>query len=227
MEKRLIDLNPITIYIVDDYLLTRIAYKKYFENDEEFKVCAHFKSAKECLLELEKNPVDIILSDLELGDINGIEFTKLVSENFYSTKVIIVTSYKSPEAILATLASGASGYVLKNNFNKELKNIIKMVMRGEFHLDLEMARLAFSILPNPNIKDLDNLYENKKLKDSLTQRELEVLKLLIEGKTNQEIADTIIISTNTAKAHVGSILTKLNVQDRVQAAVKAVKANLF
>ena len=218
----------ITLYIVDNYLLTRIAYKKYFQNDTDFKVCGDFKSARECLEELSKNPVDIVLCDIELfDDINGIELTRIIAEKFSSTKVIIVSASKTEEAILASLASGAVGYVLKNNFNKELKDVIKMVMKGEFHLDLEIAKLAFSFLPTPNIKDLENLYENKKLKNSLTQRELEVLKLLTDGKTNQEIASEIIISTNTAKAHVGSILTKLNVQDRVQAAVKAVRANLF
>ena len=82
-------------------------------------------------------------------------------------------------------------------------------------------------MPTPNIDDLENLYENKQLKNILTARELEVLKLLIDGKTNSQIAREIIVSTNTAKAHVGSILTKMHVTDRVQAAVKAVRANMF
>ncbi len=220
-------MNSITLYIVDNYLLSRIAYRKYFENDNEFKVLGDFKSSRECLEELKKFPVDIVLSDIELFDINGIELTKIIEEKFPSTKVIIVSATKTPEVVLASLASGAAGYVLKNNFNKELKNLVKMVMRGEFHLDFEIAKIAFSMLPAPDVKDLENLYENKKLKNTLTRRELEVLKLLTDGKTNQEIASEIIISTNTAKAHVGSILTKLNVADRVQAAVKAVRANLF
>lgn len=220
-------MNSITLYIVDNYLLTRIAYKKYFQNDKDFKIIGDFKSARECLEELKNTPVDIVLCDIELFDINGFELTKIIEKNFSSTKVIIVSACKTEEAILASFACGAVGYVLKNNFNKELKNVIKMVMKGEFHLDLEIAKMAFSNLPAPNIKDLENLYENKRLKNSLTQRELEVLKLLTDGKTNQEIANEIIVSTNTAKAHVGSILTKLNVDDRVQAAVKAVRANLF
>lgn len=220
-------MKSVTLYIVDDYLLTRIAYKKYFEGDDYFKVCGDFKSAKECLKKLSKYPVDIVICDIELLDINGIELAKTIKENYPLTKVIIVSTHKNEEAIIASLACGAVGYVLKNNFDNELKNVIKMVMKGEFYLNLEVAKTAFAFLPSPNIKDLENLYENKKLKNSLTQRELEVLKLLTDGKTNQEIAKEIIISTNTAKAHVGSILTKLNVEDRVQAAVKAVRANLF
>ena len=219
--------NAVTLYIVDDYLLTRIAHKRYFQNDKNFKVLGVFKTASECIEQLKREPSDIVLSDIELSDINGIEFTKIIKECFPKTKVIIVTSTKTEQSILASLACGAVGYVLKNNFNKELKNVINMVMKGEFKLDLEIAKMAFSTLPNPNVKDLENLYEDKKLKNSLTQRELEVLKLLTDGKTNSQIAKEIIVSTNTAKAHVGSILTKLSVKDRVQAAVKAVRANLF
>jgi len=220
-------MNSITLYIVDDYLLTRIAYKKYFENDNDFKVCGDFKNARECLFELKNNPVDFVICDIELNNPNGIEFTKIVQEKFPSTKVIIVTSSKTEETILASFACGAVGYVLKDSFNQNLKEIIKMVVNGKLQLDLELAKRAFSILPTPNIKDLDNLYVNKQLKNSLTQRELEVLKLLTDGKTNSQIAKEIIISTNTAKAHVGSIFNKLAVSDRVQAAVKAVRANLF
>ena len=220
-------MSATTLYIVDDYLLTRIAYKKYFQGDCNFKVCGDFKSARECLNELKKNFVDVIICDIYLFDMNGIEFARIVKENYPATKVIIVSAYKSEEIILASFICGAVGYVLKNNFNNELKDVIKMAMKGEFHLDLEIAKMAFSALPVPNVKDLENLYENKKLKNSLTTRELEVLKLLTDGKTNQEIAKEIIVSTNTAKAHVGSILTKLKVDDRVQAAVKAVRANLF
>ena len=98
---------------------------------------------------------------------------------------------------------------------------------ARFYMDLEIAKLAFSLIPTPNVNDLENLYENKNITNTLTAREMEVLKLLIDGKTNSQIAQEIIVSINTAKAHVGNILTKLSVTDRVQAAVKAVRANMF
>ena len=158
---------------------------------------------------------------------NGIEATKMIKEKYPKTKVIIYTSYKNEQRILASLACGACGYVLKNNLNVNLKKIIKMVARGEFWMDLEIAKMAFSLVPTPNANDLNNLYEDRNIKENLTARELEVLKLLIDGKTNSQIAQEIIVSINTAKAHVGSILTKLSVTDRVQAAVKAVRANMF
>ena len=220
-------MNPVSLYVVDDYLLTRIAHRRYFANDKEIVFLEDFGNAEDCIKKMETCQADIILMDIELPKMNGIEATQIIKKKFPKTKVIIYTSFKNEQRILASLASGACGYVLKTNQNIDLKNIIKMVARGEFWMDLEIAKLAFSIIPAPNVNDLENLYENKKLKNNLTARELEVLKLLIDGKTNSQIAQEIIVSINTAKAHVGSILTKLSVTDRVQAAVKAVRANMF
>ena len=220
-------MKPVSLYIVDDYLLTRIANRRYFAKDNEIILLEDFGNAQDCLKKMEEKPADIILMDIELPQMNGIEATKIIKEKYPKTKVIIYTAYKNEQRILASLACGACGYVLKNNPNTDLKNIIKMTARGEFWMDLEIAKLAFSYMPIPNASDLENLYENKKLKETLTSRELEVLKLLIDGKTNSQIAKEIIVSINTAKAHVGSILTKLSVSDRVQAAVKAVRSNWF
>lgn len=220
-------MNPITLYVVDDYLLTRISHRRNFANDKEIIFLEDFSNAEDCIKKMKERPADIILMDIELPKMNGIEATKIIKEKYPKTKVIIYTSFKNDQRILASLACGACGYVLKNNQSIDLKNIIKMVARGEFWMDLEIAKLAFSIMPTPNVNDLENLYESKNIKNSLTARELEVLKLLIDGKTNSQIAQEIIVSINTAKAHVGSILTKLSVTDRVQAAVKAVRANMF
>lgn len=220
-------MKPVDIYVVDDYLLTRIAHRRDFFSDNQINLLEDFSNAEECIERMAKYPADIVLMDIELPKMNGIEATKIIKEKYPKTKVIIYTSYKNEDRILASLACGACGYVLKNNPNIDLKNIIKMVARGEFWMDLEVAKMAFSLVPVPNVNDLENLYENKNLKKTLTAREMEVLKLLIDGKTNSQIAQEIIVSINTAKAHVGSILTKMCVTDRVQAAVKAVRANMF
>lgn len=220
-------MNPTTLYVVEDYLLTRIAHRRYFSSDKGINYLEDFDCAEDCLEKMEQKPADIILMDIELPRMNGIEATKIIKEKYPKTKVIIYTSYKNEQRILASLACGACGFVLKNNNNVNLKEIIKMVAQGQFWMDLEIAKMAFSLMPIPNVNDLENLYENKNLKSTLTARELEVLKLLIDGKTNSQIAQEIIVSINTAKAHVGSILTKMRVTDRVQAAVKAVRANMF
>ena len=220
-------MNPVTLYVVDDYLLTRIAHRRYFKSDQNFKLLGDFSTAEACIEKMKEQEADVILMDIELPKMNGIEATKIIKEKYPKTKIIIFTSHKNEHRVLASLACGASSYILKNNQNVNLKKVINMAMNGEFWMDMEIAKMAFSSIPIPNIKDLENLYEDKKLIESLTSRELEVLKLLIDGKTNSQIAQEIIVSTNTAKAHVGSILTKLSVTDRVQAAVKAVRAKLF
>ena len=220
-------MNPVNLYVVDDYLLARIAYRRYFADDNEIKLIEDFSSADEFIEKMKTKQAYIILMDIELPNINGIEATKIIKEKFPKTKVIICTSYKNEQRILASLACGACGYVLKNSSQTDLKNIIKNVAKGDFYMDLEIAKLAFSLIPTPNVNDLENLYENKNITNTLTAREMEVLKLLIDGKTNSQIAQEIIVSINTAKAHVGNILTKLSVTDRVQAAVKAVRANMF
>ena len=120
-------MKPINIYIVDDYLLTRITHRRYFSSDNEINLLNDFANAEDCLEEMKKKTVDIILMDIELPNMNGLEATKIIKEKYPKTKVIIFTSYKNEQRVLASLACGACGYVLKNNPNTNLKNIIKMV----------------------------------------------------------------------------------------------------
>ena len=221
------DSKPITLYVVDDYLLTLIYHKRIFEQCSDFKLLGAFLNANECLSALEKQQADIILMDIELNGMNGIEATRIIKEKYPKTKVIMYSAFKNGLRILASLACGACGYILKKKDDEIcVKTAIKRVMNGEFLMDSEIAAKAFSQIPMGDVKDLNNLSDSNELLEILTQRELEVLKLLVAGKTNSEIADEIIVSTNTAKAHVGNILTKLSVKDRVQAAVKAVRANI-
>jgi len=216
-----------TLYIVDSYLLTRVSNKRYFIDDESFEVIDDFSNALDFLRAMKKKPADVVFTDIDLPDMNGIKLTKIIKEEYPETKVLILTSCCISEKILAALSCGVSGFVLKEDRSVDLKKVVNIVLNNIFYINSEVAKIAFSSIPVPNIEDIENLYETNKLKNSLTARELEVLRLLAAGKTNSQIAKEIIVSTNTAKAHVGSILTKLSVKDRVQAAVKAVKANLF
>ena len=156
-------MNPVTLYVVDDYLLTRISHRRSFASDDEIVLLEDFSNAQDCIKKMEEKPADIILMDIELPKMNGIEATKIIKEKYPNTKVIIYTSFKNDQKILASLACGACGYVLKNNQNIDLKKIIKMVARGEFWMDLEIAKLAFSIMPTPNVNDLENLFKNNKI----------------------------------------------------------------
>ena len=108
-----------------------------------------------------------------------------------------------------------------------LKKVIRVVNFGALWFDPQIADVTKSVIPKPKSTDFDNLYDKKDIKSLLTEREYEVLKLISEGKSNVEIGEIMMVSTNTAKAHVGNILSKLSVKDRVQAAVLAVKSEMF
>ena len=219
-------MNVINLYIVDEYLLTRIATKEYFKKDKNFKILDDFSNMKQCLKKMEKERSDIILLDISQSNSKYLKELKTIKEKYPKTKVIALASNNDDNKIFLMLASGVCGYVLKDNV-QDLKEVMEIVAKGGFWMDLKIARSVFAKITAQNARDIENFCQYKTLRNSLTKREMEVLKLMIEGKTNSQIASEIIVSTNTAKAHVGSILTKLSAKDRVQAVVKAVKANLF
>ena len=219
------DMDKLTLFLVDNYLLDRITNRKRFDNNKNYKVLGDFHNAQDCLCALQNVQPDVIITDLDLSNMNGIEFCKIVKEKYPKIKVVILTSFTDDSKILASISSGASAYVLKGYKNPE--EVIDIVANGGFWLDNELAQSVFSKIPMPDIKNLENLYKYEDVKYSLTKRELEVLKLMIEGKTNSQIADEIFVSINTIKAHVGSILEKFGAVDRVQASVMAIRANIF
>lgn len=219
--------NQISLYIVEDYLLSRTTYKHYLSNVEWINILGDFETAEECLHRMEFKPADVIIMDLGLPKMNGIEATKLINEKYPNTKVLILTSHEQDEEVFACLASGANGYALKDIDLNELGNVIRLIDSGAVWIDPKIAKIALSAFPQPNSTNFDNLYEKDAPDVHLTEREMEVLKLVIQGKSNTEIAKEIFISPHTAKSHVCKILSKLAVTDRVQAAVKAVQYNLF
>ncbi len=218
-------MTKLTLVLVDDYLLTRISNKRQLSAYCEFEILGDYKYGKDCLKALKKQRPDVALIDCDLSDINGIELCKIIKEKYPKIKVIMQSHHQDDSKILTSLSAGACGYVIKGE--TDLKKAIDTVSKGIFFLDLELATSAFSKIPAMNMNNLENIYKYEYLKNNLTKRELEVLELIVEGKTNSQIAHDIYVSTNTAKAHVGSILEKFGVKDRLQAAVIAVRANLF
>lgn len=221
-------MKDISVYIVEDYKLTRAAYIHYLSTVEGIEVLKAFETAEECLQSMQEQPADIVLMDLGLPYMNGIEATKIIHKNFPKTKVIVLTSHDRNEEIYASLASGANAYTLKDINLDELVNVIRSVSKGSVWIDSRIAQMALAAFPKPqSTESFDKLYNNSALNVELTERELEVLRLIVEGKSNIEIAKELFVSQHTAKSHVCKILSKLSVSDRVQAAVKAVKYNLF
>lgn len=218
--------NKITIYIVEDYLLIRKSLKHIIGKAEEFDVIGDFETAEEFIDVFKTKPSDVVIMDLGLPKMNGLQATKLIKEMSPETKVIILTSHENDDEVLAALAMGANAYCLKEIESFLIHSIIRDVYKGALWLHPQVANVPQLIAPKPYSMDLDNLYNTSTIALKLTEREKEVLKLIVDGKTNSEIADIMFISTHTAKAHVCSILEKLSVDDRVQAAVKAVRTKI-
>ena len=218
--------KTINIYIVEDYVLFRLSIVSGLKGCEGINVLNAFATAEECIEAMEACPADVILMDLGLPQMNGIEATKLIHESFSNTHIIELTSHESENEMLARIASGARGYVLKSTSNLQLADIIRAVSTGAFYFDPVLEQIPLAEIPKPNSTNFDNLYSFDNIKEKLSSRELEVFKLVAQGKTNPEIAEELIISLNTAKAHVGSILNKLQLSDRMQIAVLAYKANI-
>ena len=210
--------KKVSIYIVEDYLLARITCRKALEQFEDLEIKNDFETAEECIEALEKNPVDVILMDIGLPYMTGVEATKIIKEKYPNTKIIMLTSHDNQEEIISSLASGANAYALKDISVEDLHDAILNTNKGCIWIHPKIASIINHTFVNAKLIPKDDF--------NLTSREKEVLVLLTQGLSNTEIAEKLIISSHTAKAHVCNILTKLSVTDRVQAAVKATKYDL-
>ncbi|SDW46588.1 two component transcriptional regulator, LuxR family [Marinococcus luteus] len=208
----------ITILFADDHEMVRIGVTSYLSTQPDMEVTAEASSGREAVrLALELRP-DIILMDLVMDDMNGIEATEKIMEAWPAAKIIIVTSFIDDEKVYPALEAGAVSYILKTSRATEIAAAIRKTHDGQSILEPEVAG---KLMANMKRRDQRELHEE------LTARELEVLRLLAEGKTNMEIAEELFIALKTAKVHVSSVLHKLQVQDRTQAVVYAYKHRLF
>ena len=216
----------IKILLVEDQKLIRVGLKSLFEGQDEIIVSAEAQSGKEAVDQFKITHPDVVVMDIGLPDISGIEATKRILEHDSKAKVIILTSHLSEQEIIDALHAGACAYVMKDISTDALKMIIKTVKDGAMWLDPQVV----PILREKNCGVIPPRQMSramfKEQHANLTQREYEVLKLVVEGLSNHEIAEELTISEHTAKAHVCNIIQKLVVDDRTQAAVKALKEGL-
>lgn len=218
--------DTISVVIVEDFKLTRVGLRCALNSNEDIEVIGESENANDGLSIIEKQAPDVVLMDLGLPDMNGIEATLKVKELNPDVKVIALTSHDREEEVVAALSSGATAYCLKDIDPHKLADVVRDVATGVCWLDPEVAQMALNAFPKvENVGLLPNRNGDEN-RVPLTEREFEVLKHLVSGKSNTEIAKELIVSVHTAKAHVCSILQKMCVNDRVQAAVKAVKEGL-
>lgn len=219
--------KEVKLIIIEDYKLTRVGLRSSLNELESISVIGESEEAEKGLQLIEQLKPDVVLMDLGLPGMNGIEATQKIKLSNPEIKIIVLTSHEREEEVLAALGSGANAYCLKDIEPDTLANVIRNVNNGAAWLDPAIAKMALNLFPKPECTKLLSAGKIPDARAQLTERELEVLKLLVKGKSNTEIAKELIVSVHTAKAHVCSILQKLCVDDRVQAAVKAIKENII
>ena len=210
----------INVMITDDHSMIREGLKQLLELEGDFKVIAEACDGVECMEKLEEITPDVLLLDINMPNMNGLEvLEKMKERRFRKIKVLVLTVHSEVEYLLKAVDIGVNGYLLKDSESAELKKAIVAVMNGEDYIQP-------SLIPVLNAKMIDRDKDGLKI-DSLTKRELEVLKLLSVGMYNKEVAETLEISERTVKNHDSNIFKKLEVTDRTQAAVFAIRNNLI
>ena len=205
--------NPITILIVDDHEVVRKGIRAYLETLPEFQVVGEAASGEEAIKLVQELIPDVVLMDLIMPGMDGIDTTREVKKISPRTQVVVLTSYHEDEHIFPALKAGAISYVLKDMKMEKLAETIQRAVHNEVTLHpLVAARV---------LRNLRGESEDESFYADLTERELDVLKLIANGLSNGQIADQLVISENTVKGHVSNILSKLHLADRTQVAVYA------
>lgn len=211
-----------SILIIEDHELTRFGLKTAFEASDFISEILEADSAENGIELLDSHNVDLIVMDLGLPGMNGIEATQKVKEKNKDIKIVILTSHNDEQEVLNSLKAGANAYCSKEINPKRLIQVIQSVLDGAAWFDPAISHI---VLDAATKSQLNNSYTSDK-DYGLTTRETQILKLITEGYSNIEIANELYVSINTTKAHVASILQKLEVDDRLQAALKALKERL-
>lgn len=211
--------KPINIVIADDHSMVREGIKQILELDGDIVVNGEAGDGRQCIELLDKVASDVLLLDINMPNMNGLKVLQHLREKKKNIKVLILTIHNEVEYLVRAVEIGVDGYVLKDSDSSVLKKAIFTICRGDTFIQPELT---------PILKERmeEKKSSSSNFDDDLTRREIEVLKLLAEGLFNKEIAYTLDISEKTVKNHVSNIFKKINVSDRTQAAVYAIKNNI-
>ena len=206
--------NPIGVLIVDDHEVVRHGLHAYLDTRHEFHVIGEAATGEEAIQIAQEQIPDVVLMDLILPGIDGVQATRMIKDLSPRTQIVVLTSYHEDEHIFPALKAGAIAYILKDMKMDALADAILKAVNGEVILHPRVANRVLQNIRGDN-PDVEPLFTD------LTDRELEVLKLIAGGLSNSQIAEKLVISENTVKGHVSNILNKLHMADRTQAAVYA------
>ena len=215
-----IDARPLRLLVVDDHEVVRQGLVSLLERREHFQVVAEAGTAAEAVEMARKFEPDLVVMDVRLPDGSGIEACREIRAEFPGTRVVILTSYPDEEAVLSAIIAGASGYLLKQIRGRDLVSALESVGRGESLLDPAVTEKVLDRVR----RIATGTYTDEIAQ--LTQQEQKILLLVAEGKTNKEIASEVFLSDKTVKNYVSSILSKLNLERRAQAAAVGARHRL-
>ena len=209
----------VKVMITDDHSLIREGLKQLLELEGDFQGIAEACDGIDCMEKLKEQIPDVLLLDINMPRMNGLEVLQKIKDEKIDVKILVLTVHNEVEYLLKAVDIGINGYLLKDSESSELKKAILSVVDGEDYIQP-------SLIPVLNAKMIDRDMDSEKI-EILTKRELEVLKLLAVGMYNKGVADELHISERTVKNHVSSIFKKIDVSDRTQAAVFAIRNNLI
>lgn len=216
VQKGVIRMQQVEVVIVDDHVMVREGIKQLLEMDGDIRVIGEASDGEEGLKVVEATDPDVLLLDVNMPKMNGLEVLQKIKESGIKRKVLILTIHNEVEYLLKAIEIGVDGYVLKDSELSVLRRAIFAVNEGNTYIQSSLAPLLKQRLEEPDVM------ENNE--EGLTKREMEVLKLIAEGLYNKEIADRLTISEKTVKNHVSNIFRKIDVSDRTQAAVFAIRS---
>lgn len=209
--------RPIKVMLVDDHEMVRIGLAAVLETEEDIEIVGEAGNGADGIKLVEQTRPDVVLMDLVMEGMDGIETTRRLTKMYPEVKVIVLTSFLDDEKMYPVIEAGAFSYLLKTSRASEITAAIRAAVKGQSILESQVATKMMNRLRQPQQTAAHN---------DLTEREMEVLKAIAQGKSNQDIADELFIGIKTVKSHVTNILAKLNVDDRTQAAIYAIRHNL-
>lgn len=210
--------NPINVLIVDDHVIVRKGIRALLATEPDIQVIGEAKNGREAIAETEKLKPDVILMDLVMPEMDGIEAIHYITGHQQGARILVLTSFATDEKVFPAIKAGALGYLLKDSAPEELVQALRQVYRGESSLHPAIARKLLQELSGPA--------KRPPTAEPLTEREVAVLRLIAHGLSNQEIADQLVISEATVRTHVSNILSKLHLASRTQAALYALREGL-
>ncbi|WP_127585356.1 response regulator [Paenibacillus koleovorans] len=210
--------QPIKVLLVDDHEMVRIGLAAVLGTEDQIEVVGEASNGMEGIRLAQEYRPDVVLMDLVMEGMDGIETTKKLLQLYPECKVIVLTSYLDDEKMYPVIEAGAFSYLLKTSRASEIAQAIRAAARGQSILESQVAAKMMNRFRQPKQAAAPH--------EELTEREMEVLRLIAKGKSNQEVADELYIGVKTVKFHVTNILAKLGVEDRTQAAIYAFKNGL-